>query len=236
MIISTTLIGGYALGYAIMHSLAASYAAKEWARTIWGAAAERWYRLMYNVASSLLLLPFVPMLLWLPDRLLYTLPSPWIWLALLGQMAALVVTVYGIWLTDPWHFLGLRQLNSRPASPVPHHNKLVVTGLYRWVRHPLYLCGLILIWLTPQMTINRLVLAIIFSAYLYIGTFFEEQRLVREFGADYRTYQQQVPRLFPRLWSRQLLMRSGEQGARNGLSTQTQRRSEEAGSTDQEAV
>ncbi len=201
MITSITLIGGYALGYAIAHSLAASHAAKDWAQQTWGTAAERWYRLVYNVASSLLLLPLVPMLLWLPDRLLYTLPSPWIWLALLGQAAALAATVYGVWLTDPWHFLGLRQLNHRAAAPVPRQNKLVVKGPYRWVRHPLYFCGLILIWLTPQMTINRLVLAIIFSAYLYIGTFFEEQRLVREFGADYRAYQQQVPRMFPRLWN-----------------------------------
>jgi protein-S-isoprenylcysteine O-methyltransferase Ste14 len=69
--------------------------------------------------------------------------------------------------------------------------------LYRWVRHPLYLWGLVFIWLTPQMTVNRLALVVGFSVYLYIGTFFEERRLVEEFGDDYREYQRQVPRLIP---------------------------------------
>jgi protein-S-isoprenylcysteine O-methyltransferase Ste14 len=37
----------------------------------------------------------------------------------------------------------------------------------------------------------------VLSVYLYVGTFFEERRLVREFGDDYRAYQRQVPRLIP---------------------------------------
>jgi protein-S-isoprenylcysteine O-methyltransferase Ste14 len=70
-------------------------------------------------------------------------------------------------------------------------------GLHSWVRHPLYFLGLVLIWLTPQMTINRLVLFAALSLYLYVGTFFEEGRLVAEFGDSYRAYQSQVPRLIP---------------------------------------
>jgi protein-S-isoprenylcysteine O-methyltransferase Ste14 len=54
-----------------------------------------------------------------------------------------------------------------------------------------------LIWLTPQMTVNRLTLFVVLSIYLYVGTFFEERRLVAEFGDDYREYQRQVPRLIP---------------------------------------
>jgi protein-S-isoprenylcysteine O-methyltransferase Ste14 len=65
------------------------------------------------------------------------------------------------------------------------------------VRHPLYFWSLVLIWLTPQMTANRLALFAVFSVYLYAGSFFEERRLVAEFGDDYREYQRRVPRMVP---------------------------------------
>jgi protein-S-isoprenylcysteine O-methyltransferase Ste14 len=73
--------------------------------------------------------------------------------------------------------------------------------MYRWVRHPLYFWGLVFIWLMPQMTVNRLALFAVFSVYLYVGTFFEERRLVEEFGDDYREYQRRVPRLIPAPWA-----------------------------------
>jgi protein-S-isoprenylcysteine O-methyltransferase Ste14 len=203
MPVSVLLIGGYALVYALIHSWTASQSFKDWVRRRAGLASDRWYRLAYNLVSGILLLPFLPLLLWLPDQVLYTVGPPWRWLLLLGQAAALAGIAYGIWLTDPWHFLGLRQITpaSDPADPAhaaeqPH---LVVAGPYRWVRHPLYFFGLLAIWLIPQMTVNRMVLALVFSLYLYVGTFFEERRLLREFGAEYRAYQRRVPRLLPRV-------------------------------------
>ena len=47
------------------------------------------------------------------------------------------------------------------------------------------------------MTVNRVALFGALSIYLYVGTFFEERRLVAEFGDDYGEYQRQVPRLIP---------------------------------------
>ncbi|MFP4439511.1 MAG: methyltransferase family protein [Chloroflexaceae bacterium] len=203
MVISILLIGGYALVYALIHSWTASQSFKNWVRRRAGPAGDRWYRLAYNLVSGILLLPFLPLLLWLPDQVLYTVGPPWRRLLLLGQAAALAGIAYGIWLTDPWHFLGLRQLNPADSSNDPvratEQPHLVVAGPYRWVRHPLYFFGLPAIWLIPQMTVNRLVLALVFSLYLYVGTFFEERRLLREFGAEYRAYQRRVPRLLPRV-------------------------------------
>lgn len=198
MATSVGIIVGYAVLYAVIHSWTASGTAKDWARRAFGPAADRWYRLVYNAVSAVLLLPFAPMLLWLPDRLLYTLSPPWLWLALLGQMLALLGVVYGIWQTDAAHFLGLRQWREGHTQQLERPQpRLVISGPYRLVRHPLYFFGLVFIWLTPQMTVNRLALAIVLSAYLYVGTFFEERRLVREFGDAYRQYQQRVPRMLP---------------------------------------
>lgn len=74
---------------------------------------------------------------------------------------------------------------------------MVTGGLYRWVRHPLYTAGLVFIWLTPVMTVNLLVLNIGLTIYLVVGAIFEERKLVREFGAAYRDYQENVPMLIP---------------------------------------
>lgn len=197
MVGSVVVILGYAALYGAVHSWLAGQRMKDWARRTFGPTTERWYRFAYNIVAGVTLLPLFAMLVWLPDRVLYTLPPPWLWLALLGQLAAAAGILYGLWLTNLWHFLGVCQLLDLPIERRECTPPMVVSGLYRWVRHPLYSLGLVFIWLTPQMTVNRLALFAALSVYLYVGTFFEERRLVAEFGEDYRAYQRQVPRLMP---------------------------------------
>jgi protein-S-isoprenylcysteine O-methyltransferase Ste14 len=198
MLASVVVIVGSAALYAALHSWLASRRMKDWTRRMLGPTTDRWYRLVYNVVGGVTFLPLLVMLVWLPDRVLYTLSPPWLWLALLGQLLAAAGIVYGLWLTNVWHFLGLCQLLDLPDDGrIDCKPPLVVAGMYRWVRHPLYFWGLVLIWLTPQMTVNRVALFGALSVYLYVGTFFEERRLVAEFGDDYRAYQRQVPRLIP---------------------------------------
>ena len=199
MIASPVIIIVSAALYAAVHSWLASQRMKDWTRQTFGPTTDRWYRLAYNVVGGVTFIPLLVMLVWLPDRVLYTLSPPWLWLALLGQLVAVAGIAYGLWLTGIWHFLGLCQLLDMPEDERWNCKPpLVVFGAYRWVRHPLYFWGLVFIWLTPQMTVNRLALFVVLSIYLYVGTFFEERRLVREYGDGYREYQRQVPRLIPR--------------------------------------
>jgi protein-S-isoprenylcysteine O-methyltransferase Ste14 len=198
MLASAVIIIGSAALYAVLHSWLASQGMKDWTRRTLGPATDRWYRLAYNVVGGVTFLPLLVMLALLPDQVLYTLSPPWLWLSLLGQLLAVAGILYGLWLTNVWHFLGLCQLLDLPDDGrIDCKPPLVVAGMYRWVRHPLYFWGLVLIWLTPQMTVNRVALFGALSVYLYVGTFFEERRLVAEFGDDYRAYQRQVPRLIP---------------------------------------
>jgi protein-S-isoprenylcysteine O-methyltransferase Ste14 len=198
MLVSVVIIIGSAALYAALHSWLASRRMKDWTRRTLGPTTDRWYRLVYNLVGGVTFLPLLVMLALLPDRVLYTLSSPWLWLALLGQLLAAAGILYGLWLTNVWHFLGFCQLLDLPDDGrIDCKPPLVIAGMYRWVRHPLYFWGLALIWLTPQMTVNRLTLFGALSVYLYVGTFFEERRLVAEFGDDYRAYQRQVPRLIP---------------------------------------
>jgi protein-S-isoprenylcysteine O-methyltransferase Ste14 len=74
---------------------------------------------------------------------------------------------------------------------------LVVQGAYRWVRHPLYLVVLLLIWSYPVLTIDRLLFNVLWTVWIVVGTVLEERDLTTNFGNDYRDYQRNVPMLLP---------------------------------------
>ena len=155
----------------------------------------RFYRFGYNIFSVVSFLPILWLMVALPDRMLYRIPSPWIYLSLAGQLAAVVLLVVGVLQTDTLAFVGLRQLfegNERSS-------RLVTSGLYRWVRHPLYTAGLLFIWLTPVMSQNSLVVFIAATVYILVGALFEEHKLEREFGAAYCAYKAVTPMLIPGL-------------------------------------
>jgi protein-S-isoprenylcysteine O-methyltransferase Ste14 len=154
------------------------------------------YRLGFNVVGILTLIPVLAIPVFEPGRPLYAVSMPWAGILVAGQIGAAIVVLIGISQTDPWHFLGVRQWtegeSGRPAT-------LVTTGLYRYVRHPLYTAGAAFLWLTPIMTMTLLALYAAFTAYLYLGSLHEERRLRAEFGEAYTDYQRRVPRMIPRL-------------------------------------
>jgi len=180
--------------YGVAHSWLASLQAKALAQRSLGASAARGYRLAYNIFAVVTLLPVLALPALLPDRSLYTIPSPWVYLTLALQGLALAALALGVLQTGAWSFLGLEQLFApAPSEPPP----LVVKGLYRWVRHPLYTAGLVFIWLVPVMSANPLALNIGLTLYLIIGAYFEERKLLREYGAAYADYQKRTPMLLP---------------------------------------
>jgi protein-S-isoprenylcysteine O-methyltransferase Ste14 len=187
------------VAYGALHSWLASLQAKRLARQLLGPSVDRFYRLGFNLVGAITLLPLLALAAWQPGWRMYAVPPPLLWLFLAGQVVALAVIGLGLLQTDAWHFLGLRQLTqvSDPAPP-----PLVTTGFYRYVRHPLYTAGFVFLWLTPVMTSTLLVLYAGLSLYLYVGSLFEERRLIVEFGPSYREYQRRVPRLIPRLRQR----------------------------------
>ncbi len=79
--------------------------------------------------------------------------------------------------------------------------ELVVTGPYRWVRHPLYTSGLGLMLAVGLTAANGLILAwvgLCLTAVLGLVIPREERELVALFGEEYRAYQQRTGRLLPR--------------------------------------
>ena len=76
-------------------------------------------------------------------------------------------------------------------------------GPYRWVRHPLYLSSLLMIWSYPDLTLDRLLFNLMFTVWVIVAIILEERGLVETFGETYRSYQRKVPMLIPwRLYPR----------------------------------
>jgi protein-S-isoprenylcysteine O-methyltransferase Ste14 len=169
---------------------------KSWSRRKFGRWHQRYYRLFFNLIGAVTFIPPLAIAALAPSLTLYAIPPPWLWLTAAAQLGAVAALLIGVRQTGAAEFLGLSQaMGNQEQSP-----SFVQSGLYRWVRHPLYSAGLLFIWLTPVMTSNLLALNLGISLYLYVGSLFEERKLLADFGDEYRQYQQQVPRLIPRPW------------------------------------
>jgi methanethiol S-methyltransferase len=101
---------------------------------------------------------------------------------------------------DPFGLRPIRNhLRGRRSGQAPFPAKdLVVRGPYRWVRHPLYSSIIVLLWADPEMTMSRLAIAAVWTAWIVAGAVLEERDLVADFGDAYRQYQREVPMLVPR--------------------------------------
>ncbi len=178
--------------WGLVHSLLASHTAKKLARKILGERLQRFYRLAYNIFSGVSFLPVLALLFLVPDHTLYLVPLPWSLFMILGEFLAVAMLLIAFRETDVWDFIGLRQLgeNDKPSM-------LTTTGLYRYVRHPLYVAGVAFIWLLPLMTINILAVNIALTVYVVIGAMFEERKLRSIFGQEYRDYAARTPMFIP---------------------------------------
>ncbi|MEE9267564.1 MAG: isoprenylcysteine carboxylmethyltransferase family protein, partial [Gammaproteobacteria bacterium] len=53
--------------------------------------------------------------------------------------------------------------------------------------------------LTSGPSLNNLVYTAMYAAYMVIGAYYEERRMIRLFGDDYIAYKRRVGAFFPRL-------------------------------------
>jgi protein-S-isoprenylcysteine O-methyltransferase Ste14 len=93
--------------------------------------------------------------------------------------------------------LGLGALRRAGDWAEPAESRFVARGPYRWVRHPFYSSALLILWSAPVLTADRLLLNLLFSAWIVAGARLEERDLLLDFGEPYAVYRQQVPMLIP---------------------------------------
>ena len=180
--------------WGIIHSLLASLSFKDFLRRTLGDRFMKSYRLLYNIFAVVSIAPVLYLMAVLPDEALYQVPPPWSYLMLLGQGISVFLLFVAVLQTDVLSFAGLRQLIEEERT-----GKLVTHGLYRFVRHPLYTFSLLILWLSPKVTINSFIVYLALTLYVLVGAFFEERKLLREFGQEYANYRSVTPMLMPGL-------------------------------------
>lgn len=87
------------------------------------------------------------------------------------------------------------QLFGRPYEHLPFRTP----GIYKIVRHPLYVAWMIAFWTTPTMSVGHLLFAGLMTAYMLVAIPIEERDLVSLHGDRYRDYRERVPALMPRV-------------------------------------
>ncbi len=100
-------------------------------------------------------------------------------------------------LINHFDLFGLRQVWLHAKQKDYTHLPFRVPGVYRIVRHPLYVAWILFFWATPTMTVAHLVFAAGLTAYILIAIPFEERDLVAHHGEQYKRYRKQVPALIP---------------------------------------
>ncbi len=121
------------------------------------------------------------------------MPLP-VWLRGLGAVAAALMIPSIVWM-----FLSIGN-NVTATQSTRQDHKLVTSGPYRWIRHPLYtfgfifFCGLTCLtamwWLGVSMIPPMII--------LMLRTPIEERRLIEAFGDEYRNYMKRTGRFFPK--------------------------------------
>lgn len=151
---------------------------------------------VYSIVSGVALL--LVLSLWQRSPVaIWTVTPPFSWLFRFGFALAIVGFVAGIRALRGFDGFGLRPIRDRARGRTRPPESLTFRGPYRWVRHPLYTCVLLMIWSCPEVTADRLLFNLLWTAWIVVGTILEEKDLVREYGHDYVRYRSTVPMLIP---------------------------------------
>jgi protein-S-isoprenylcysteine O-methyltransferase Ste14 len=152
-----------------------------------------YYRFVYTIFSFFGLVAILFFQFSIHSTLLFA-SSIWLqWLGFIVMTAGAVIMLMMIWK----YFMqlsGVRWLYKEEVS-----TKLEITGLHRYVRHPLYLGTFAFIWgwFLVSAFISYFIACLIITIYTMIGLLFEEHKLILEFGDDYLVYKRNVPMIIP---------------------------------------
>lgn len=176
-----------------LHSLTASQDFKKRAIEKYPGLHPR-YRLLYNLVAAITVLPAIAMGWFTPSASLWSVPQNWEWLYWVITLICLV----GAWVASQHYnmqtFLGFRS-DSTTSLTTPEE-PFALSPLHRFVRHPWYFLGLILIWM-QNMSLHWLVSCVMMTGYFWYGSRLEDRKLIEYYGETYRTYSGKVPGLFP---------------------------------------
>ncbi|WP_298297156.1 isoprenylcysteine carboxylmethyltransferase family protein [Hydrotalea sp.] len=178
--------------FAVIHSLAAALRFKNWLRK-WMGHWFQYYRLLYSLFALVSMCSILYYQFHLPGNaiLLHQHIRYAFGIAMgVAGLALMSITIRKYF----FNLSGIDVFWKKKTATA-----LDTSGVHQWVRHPLYLGTLLFVWawflFSPLVT--NLITCIMISLYTWIGMYFEERKLVQEFGDEYIAYQKRVPMIIP---------------------------------------
>lgn len=133
---------------------------------------------------------------WLGLRVEAAGSANWRWLAAFPSVLGFAVALRCVW--------DFGRTGRGTPAPIAPPQRLVVVGLYRYVRNPMYLgfsagwIGLWVIFGRANPAVIAAVVAVALGVHLFV-LFYEEPTLRGKFGAEYQEYCRNVNRWWPRV-------------------------------------
>ena len=190
---------GLLLQFPLVHSLLLMPAGRPFlARLAPGSVGSRMSTTVYVIVASLQV--FLLFACWTPSGIVWwRAAGPMLW-ALTGLYAAswllLLKAIWDAGLALQTGFLGWWAIL---RNRVPVFPPMPTTGLFRFVRQPIYGAFALTLWTVPTWTPDQLAVAVVLTAYCLAGPVLKERRFQQRFGAAFLAYRRRVPYWLPRL-------------------------------------
>ncbi|HEX8386760.1 MAG TPA: hypothetical protein VF576_11280, partial [Rubricoccaceae bacterium] len=146
----------------------------------------------------------------LPERTLVVYPAPLRAAFQAAHVAAVGFGAWALWAAGVARVSGLDGVAGavsggavRPTPPAhgPYEGGVGLSegGPFARTRHPLNVAFLPMLWSARRLTTRRLGVALVGTAYLFLGSALEERRNRAAYGAAYGRYRRRVPFFWPRV-------------------------------------
>ena len=193
------ILFGFA-AFAYFHSLLASIKVKKSLFEGYGSIAA-FYRLIY-ILFSLITFYFFYDAVPHPILIIYDLKYPFDFIVLIPQFLSLAGIIWTLKYFDVSEFIGINQVirwfnKKYDMNELDEKLTLNSRGPYKFCRHPLYLFSIIFLLFRAEIDLFYLTLLFCLIVYFYVGSYYEEKKLVEKFGEEYLEYQFSVPRIIP---------------------------------------
>ena len=170
----------------------------------------RYSRLSYNLISGITLLPVLYFMYRIGGRTIILWQGPALFMRYLFIVTGLLLFWLGAKRFDMGQFMGFAQIrSSNTHSVLSGSDEITTDGILGVIRHPWYTGSVLLLW-GQDMDMAKLITVVILTAYLVIGAFIEERKLVAEYGEAYIAYRQRVSMFIPVKWLSASIKKGGK--------------------------
>lgn len=161
------------------------------------------YRITYNIFSLLTFYLFIEVTP-KPKGILYDLSYPFDLIIYALQLISLFGFFWVFKFLCFKEFIGVAQISrwfhGKYENELDENPTLIKEGPFKYSRHPIYLFSILFLLLRPTMSIYYFILFVCIVIYFYVGSYYEEKKLIEIFGKEYLDYKQITPKIFPRFF------------------------------------